>query len=226
MSITQKEYNSQYYLLHKEKIKSDCKKYYYTTRGTVPKLSKTESDLLNDLTVMCPSCKTVRIYSLASNATRARRVSSICNSCANTIKKTGVKLSDHHKNHISQSLKNRIFTPEWKRKLREARINELQSKFNVVPNYNPNACRYFDRLSSENGWNLTHALNGGEITRCGYFLDAYDPINNIVVEYDEKKHNGKLHKLRDEQRQLELISELKCQFYRYDEMNNTLLKVS
>ena len=193
MRITQTEYNRQYYLLHKEKIKSDRIKYYYNIRGTVPKPPKTESDLLNDRTVTCPSCKTVRIYSLATNATRARRVSSICNSCANTIKKTGVKLSDHHKNQISRSLIDRTLTPEHKRKLREARVNELQSKFNTVPNYNPSACRYFDRLSSEKGWNLTHALNGGEVTKCGYFLDAYDTTNNLPhshIRHIEKRRKS------------------------------------
>jgi hypothetical protein len=120
----------------------------------------------------------------------------------------------------------KIVLDETKRKLREVRVKELRGKFSVTPNYNANACYYFDDLSKNKGWHLQHAMNGGEVTRCGYFLDAYDPINNVVVEYDEKKHRIKRQKMRDEQKQKEIIAELGCRFYRYDEVSKTLTQVA
>lgn len=226
MRLSQQAYNCQYYLLNREHLKTKRKEYYYRIRGTVPKQPKTSVDLLKERTVICPICKKSRLYTSLSNASRARRNNAKCNSCSNTIKKTGVKLTEQHKIKISIGNTGKFVTQETKRKLREARIKELQGKFNSVPNYNVTACHYFDNLSLERGWNLQHAMNGGEIVKCGYFLDAYDKLNNVVVEYDEQKHYGKRQKQRDIQKQIELIKELKCQFYRYDEVTKKLTKVN
>jgi hypothetical protein len=89
--------------------------------------------------------------------------------------------------------------------------------------FNTNACEYFDRLNRYYNWNLQHALNGGEI-KCGsYWLDSYDRLNNIVVEYDERQHykSGKL-KNKDLDRMNYIISTLHCKFYRYHAKDNIL----
>jgi hypothetical protein len=92
-------------------------------------------------------------------------------------------------------------------------------------NYNPTACKYFDILSTIMGWNLQHATNGGEVVVCGYFLDAYDKVKNIVVEYDEPYHDRPSEIKKDIKRQIEIINELKCDFYRYKESTGDLIKV-
>ena len=92
------------------------------------------------------------------------------------------------------------------------------------PNFNPTACSYFNKLNQERGWNLQHAMNGGEKRFLCYYPDAYDADRNIVVEYDESHHfdvNGDLKK-KDVVRMNNLIKELGCQFYRYNEKTQTL----
>lgn len=93
--------------------------------------------------------------------------------------------------------------------------------------FNPRACKYFDYLSKKNGWNLQHALNGGEVMCETYFLDAYDKKRNIVVEYDESHHftsSGKLKK-KDRERQKRIVKNLGCRFYRFNERIRKLVKV-
>lgn len=92
------------------------------------------------------------------------------------------------------------------------------------PNFNPVACSYFDKLNMDRGWNLQHAMNGGEKRLLCYYPDAYDSDRNIVVEYDEPHHydvDGNL-KEKDVIRMNNLIKELGCQFYRYDEKTQIL----
>lgn len=226
MIISQKEYHRQYYLKHKKYLRNKRIEYYYKIRGTTRKLPKSPEQLKSELNVECPRCHKLRTYTFASNSSRARRTNSICNSCANVFKLSGRQLTEQHKTKISIGNTGKIISDETKRKLREIRVNELQSKFFITPNYNANACHYFDNLSKQRGWKLQHALNGGEVTKCGYFLDAYDPILNIVVEYDEKKHHTTRQKHRDEQKQKEVIAELKCHFYRYDETTKILTQIT
>ena len=94
-----------------------------------------------------------------------------------------------------------------------------------LPAFNPKACEYFDKLNKEKGWNLQHALNGGELRCLGYWMDAYDKNKNIVVEYDEPYHRWKNIKKYDSKRQHTIYNILKCDFYRYDEKSNQLLHV-
>jgi hypothetical protein len=82
-----------------------------------------------------------------------------------------------------------------------------------------NACDYLDKLSSETGWDLQHAKNGGEFRLCGYLVDGYDSKRNIVVEYDEPFHytvDGKL-KQKDVDRMKKIMQHTNCKFYRYNE---------
>ena len=110
--------------------------------------------------------------------------------------------------------------------MRLAAIKRMKDKgILTYRNFNKNACRFFDELNKERGWELQHALNGGEVEVYGYFLDAYDKNKNLVVEYDEPSHDRPCIKKKDKIRQNNIINYLKCKFYRYKEAENKLIKV-
>lgn len=90
--------------------------------------------------------------------------------------------------------------------------------------YNKKGCEFMSAWSKENGYNLRHALNKGEFYYNGYFADGYDSDKNIWFEYDEKHHyyvNGEL-KQKDIDRMNNIIQNLKCKFYRYNEQRQEL----
>ena len=93
--------------------------------------------------------------------------------------------------------------------------------------FNRKAIEYFKQLETKNGWDGKYATKkDGEyhISDLGYFVDYYEPNKNIVIEYDEPYHyycDGKLRK-KDVERMKEIISHLKCKFYRYDEKRKIL----
>jgi hypothetical protein len=93
-----------------------------------------------------------------------------------------------------------------------------QCKGQIYPRYNKNSIKIIENFGKENGYSFMHAENGGEyhVKELGYFLDAYDPHNNIVLEIDEKHHydiNGDLLE-KDANRQKEIQMLLNCEFYR------------
>ena len=127
--------------------------------------------------------------------------------------------------------KGKTVSSETRKKMRIAKLNHIEMKNGgICPMHNINACKYLDNLSEKMGWNLTHALNGGEyhIKELGYFVDGYDKKNNIVVEYDEFLHysktTGKL-KQKDIMRQTEIINNLKCKFFRFNESKGKLYEI-
>ena len=144
----------------------------------------------------------------------------------------GIELSGEHKEKISQSIKGIPHTDEHKRKIRVSTINAIsQYRLNgnqLFPRYSSNACKYFDKLNKENGWNLQHAMNGGEyfISHLGYWIDGYDKNKKIIVEYDEKYHNRPFHIKRDLFRQNEIINYIHPnEFWRYSEITDKLVRI-
>lgn len=156
----------------------------------------------------------------------------------------GKKLTEETKRLLSISTSKRLAKPESnpmfgkhhsneaRAKIRTKYIARMESEFNavIVPNFNFDACKYFDIVSTTNGLTLQHALNGGEVRveQLGYFLDAYDKEHNIAIEYDEPKHydiNGNL-KEKDITRMTEIKSHLNCRFFRYNEKTKTLYEVT
>jgi len=137
----------------------------------------------------------------------------------NTLK--GNKLSDITRKRMSISRRGRKLSEETKRRLRISSIKRIERNLKnngqLVPNYNPTACKYFNSLMEQTGTFIQHAENGGEfyIKEFGYWVDGYDKENNIVYEYDEKDHfiSGEL-KERDKQRQKEIEDFLVCKFIR------------
>lgn len=123
-------------------------------------------------------------------------------------------------------------TDSTKRILREKMINYIKKVGNgkFGENFSEKGCKYIDFLNEKNGWNLIHAKNGGEKQVCGYFLDGYDEKLNIAFEYDEPKHYADVFNNilceKDIKRQEEIIKELGCKFYRYNEKMDKLYLVS
>jgi len=59
----------------------------------------------------------------------------------------------------------------------------------------------------------------------GYSLDAYDVKRNIIVEYDEPKHEDRYQKQKDVIRQNRLLNYTQGKFFRYSEKWNRFYEV-
>lgn len=106
-----------------------------------------------------------------------------------------------------------------KRKMRVGAIRYIaEARGQVIPRYNRSSIAVIEDYGKLWGYNFKHAENGGEyyIKELGYFIDAYDPDKNVVLEFDEKRHfdsDGNL-KEKDIQRQAQIEKLLKCKFIR------------
>jgi hypothetical protein len=137
-----------------------------------------------------------------------------------------IRKSMEYKKLRSKVMTGRIFSDEHRRKLRLANIKRISEiKFNggqLIPGFNPNACKLIDEYGKQHGYNFQHALNGGEyyIKELGYWVDGYDKENNVVIETDEKHHFDFYGNLRekDVNRQKEITEYLKCKFIRLNNM--------
>ena len=116
--------------------------------------------------------------------------------------------------------------PETRAKLAQ-KMKERKNIINCQCNYNIEACKYIDNLNKEKGWNLQHALNGGECKIGPYHVDGYDKELNIAFEYDENKpkHTSIKGQLKDKCRQAYIIEKTNCDFWRYSEKDHLLYKV-
>jgi hypothetical protein len=128
----------------------------------------------------------------------------------------GHKVSDVTKEKISAKIKGIKRNDETKEKLRIAKIKQLQ-KQGVSRSYNPVACQFIAEFGCKYGYNFQHAMNGGELTFSGYFVDGYDKEKNIVFEYDEAKHENYNKKMKDIKRIFNLINKINCKILRYSE---------
>lgn len=226
-------------------------KLYYTTKEGIRWSLKNKTKckfckLKNKVEIVykrnCPKCNVILTTENKYFFKKSVKRNSKCLSCSLIGRKfddvTREKMSKNHadvsgsknpffkKIHSDELLKKLRNPSDFTRqKLREARLKSMSLTGKVV-NFNPIACKYFDELSKQNGWNLQHALNGGEIEVCGYSLDAYDKEKNIVVEYDEPKHyKNRVLREKDIKRQNKIIQSLHCMFFRYDENRNILYEI-
>ena len=121
---------------------------------------------------------------------------------------------DYKKNQLGKP-----HTEETKRKMRLSTLEYLkQQKGQIVPRYNKDSIKYIEEYGKANNLHFMHAENGGEyfVSGLGYFLDGYDPINNVAIEFDEKHHyniDGQL-KQADREREQQIVNLLKCKFIR------------
>jgi hypothetical protein len=110
-------------------------------------------------------------------------------------------------------------TEETRKKQRLSTLRYLEDlKGQLAPRYNKSSIKLIEEFGLKEGYKFMHAENGGEffIKELGYFVDAYDPINNVVLEVDEKHHFSSTGQLkdRDRVRQEEITKLLKCKFLR------------
>ncbi len=104
-----------------------------------------------------------------------------------------------------------------KLKMRLKRLADLEEKCGFdwsSPNYNKKACKLFEKINEELNWDGQHAERRGEFKILGYFLDFYEKTKNIVIEFDEKRHEYPKQKQKDLHKQKEVIEKLNCKFFR------------
>jgi very-short-patch-repair endonuclease len=145
------------------------------------------------------------------------------------------KSKEWHKDN-KNPFKGQRHSSESRRKQRISAINRIQiRKYNgnvITPNYNLKEAEYFERIEKEMNLNGVYVGKTGtqyQIKHLGYFPDFYDSETNIVIEYDEKHHyidvyNNVLRE-KDIRRQNEIIRELGCRMYRYNETIDMLYEV-
>jgi hypothetical protein len=190
----------------------------------------------------CPKCRKLIFHTRKDHRNWFEKKGSLCKSCSKIGKYVGRIVSNAHRQKISQKLKGRIpkniklliscndgriYSDDTRNKMRNSRIEYLKrTNSYYYPNFNLNACCYFDKLNLEMGWNGIHAKNGGEyeIGNGKYFLDFYDVDRNIVVEYDEPHHylSGGSLRNKDVHRMKDIKRSLQCRFYRYNVHQNKL----
>jgi hypothetical protein len=136
----------------------------------------------------------------------------------------GKPMSEEYKKNWLNSVKNtrwRANDEDIINKLRLAFIKNLKEiNKSFHPPYSKRGCEYFNKLMEDTGIKIQHAENGGEfyIKELGYWVDGYDKENNIVYEWDDKRHyinNELLDKDKNRQRRIEDF--LKCKFIRIKE---------
>lgn len=147
-----------------------------------------------------------------------------------SVAKQGLSLSNNIKSgKIKVPWTGKKHTEETKQKLRESFLKYLKKFKNFNgPRYNPIGCQFIDEINLLMNWNLKHAMNGGEKKILRYYVDGYDEELNIVFEYDEPRHYNKDNILKEKDliRQNNIIKELNCDFYRYNEQLKYFYKIN
>lgn len=162
------------------------------------------------------------------NPNKARKASEANKGKPYNNSRLGVKESEETRRKKSESLRGR--TPGFggrkhskTTRLKQSRIRAemLRERYGtgtqISPYYNKDACRLFEEINATLGWNGLHAENGGEFYIGGFWLDYYEPTENVVIEFDEKRHNIPSIKEKDELRQQFIVDQLKCRFIRIPE---------
>jgi hypothetical protein len=161
----------------------------------------------------CPQCNAEILHNtikLCRTAVKLKRTCSIC----------------YHKNKIGSKA-----TSEAKANISKGIIKAMEEGRRVRCNrwHNSLACVWLDALSIDTGWNIQHAMNGGELRIGKYWIDGYDSKRNIIIEYDEHQHFANVKEniltLHDIQRQTYIRERFSGEFYRYNEGINKLTKV-
>lgn len=123
--------------------------------------------------------------------------------------------------HCPDYKRNQLGKPHKEATKRKMRISTLQYLSNikgqVIPRYNKNSIALIEAYGQKHGYSFMHAENGGEyfVRELGYFLDGYDPIHNVAIEVDERRHfrKGVLCD-KDVERQKQIENLLGCSFVR------------
>lgn len=150
------------------------------------------------------------------------------------------KLHQNAGKSLRQNIRDGKTKPSWlgrkhseesKEKIRKSTVNYIMNVVGSRPRYNKSSIQILEEIAKEHGWNIQHAENGGEFyTGIGYFVDAYDKENNIVLEFDEAAHyvdvENNVLREKDLIRQKNIIEHLHCEYWRYNSVTKKLWKVS
>lgn len=191
----------------------------------------------------CSDCHTILTYRDERARNRAEHKQKKCMSCCqkgNIPWIVGRKHTEETRAKIRAKRATQVFTEETRLKLCKARAGkpggmlgkkhkpesiEKMMKWRVhnhglQPHYNPVACRVFDEINKELGWNGQHAERMGEYMVGPYWVDYYDSNLNVVIEYDEKHHKKPYLQDRQAKREVYIKERLNCKFYRIAEQQN------
>ena len=196
----------------------------------------------------CPKCHEQLTYNQIGHRNYHERKGSLCRTCCRIgksyLSEEGRKIlsiKGRKYKHTMESIQKiidsrrkqypptegKVRNEESKEKMRMSVIKRLERN-GIIRSYNPKACNFIDKLNEERGWNLRHAMNGGEIQIAGFFMDGYDKTQNIIFEYDEPHHyrsDGSLKK-KDQKRQEILVNKVNPKmFFRYNEETNNLYRI-
>lgn len=168
-------------------------------------------------TLICPNCATSFYAQL--NEIRLGRLCCSPN-CANTHKVGKPLLKKRTGSHRNCLVcKKDFYAAFWdKRKYCSIDCYSETGALRYRTNYNPQSIEVIEAFGKQKGYSFLHAENGGEYRVPGttYFVDAYDPVKNVVLEIDEHHHylsDGSL-RLKDVERQKAIENLLKCKFLR------------
>lgn len=136
----------------------------------------------------------------------------------------GKPMSEKYKENWKKGVKNTRWNSNDEEIVHKIRLAFVEKLKNIGksfhPPYSKRGCEYFNKLMEETGIEIQHAENGGEfyIKELGYWVDGYDERNNVVYEWDEKRHyiNGELRE-KDKNRQRKIEEFLGCKFIRIRE---------
>lgn len=187
----------------------------------------------------CPCCKQTLFYSDLKFRNRSENLNKKCRSCSSPFK--------GNNNHILSSTFDKIYKDKRNKKeckicknifiITEYNKNKKYCCFDCYinddeilkgefkPSFNKKACEFFDKLNETKGWKGVHGNNGGEKKIKKYWVDYYEPILNIVIEWDECFHNFPKNKEKDKIRQQEIINYMGCEFYRVEEKTLNIIKI-
>lgn len=201
----------------------------YTVRNAIK--NGLVKEILGGFLMPCYVCGNERFLKTRENVRRAIIYKRKCNSCSQRIIKTGKKFDDKHKLSMSLSQKKRysnhlerrraseiakiaMHRPDIRKKHIEALHHskwlkvrtdkgqlELLEKWNelgfqFIPNY---------QVKTENDL---------------FYIDGYDPVHNVVLEYDAKYHLKYKQQQKDLLRQQKIINILNPKvFWRYNSVD-------
>lgn len=185
---------------------------------------------------ICKMCGVKIIYKTKNSYWANKNKNSPCKKCTESMHSLKLKgrkripFSEEWRKNISESHKKSdvwiksMNTDEYKQKHREKMLRLIKEQKTKVC-INNLACEFFNLLNEKLSWNGFHGKNKNEYQVNYYFLDYYDKKNNIVIEWDEKYHSKKKQKEKDIIRQKYIIDNLKCNFYRINEITKEVIKV-
>lgn len=171
----------------------------------------------------CPKCQSKIVYNGRwAKYNCERSLSKLCKKCCMTGIRVGVKnplfgkkYDDNTRHRISEkckvSIKKAMHRPDVRRKHLEAlsktkwlKVKTDVGQLELLEKWNRLGFRFEPNFQVRTENDL-------------FYVDGYDPINKVVIEYDGKYHQTPWQKKKDFERQIKVIDALKPKkFWRYD----------